>query len=56
MATAVKLNYNGKALALVINYDRKVTPQSDIVIYNRDMFLLATGARGQCYATFYVRN
>jgi hypothetical protein len=44
MASTIKLNYDCKALASVINYDRKcdvtIWSVTDIVIYNRNMFII----------------
>ncbi len=45
MAISIKLNYDHKALASVVNYDRKRdttiwSVKSDIIIGNRHMFIL----------------
>ncbi len=44
MAATIKVNYDRKALASVINYDCKrdcmICTVTDIVIYNRNMFII----------------
>jgi len=44
MASTIKLNYDCKALASVVNYDHSLERQSDVVIYDRNTFIRqATG-------------